>query len=472
MFRAILIWAILAGTNTVTAQQNAIPAKAQTVLDSLNTLASRQWFTDSLSITSWGDSLRNDVTSQTTTKVNQLNQKIDSLNQLQLPTGKYTHKLDSIQQKSNRLLVEVNQKQQQLLGKTKVNLGEWQNKLKLNVDQDLNLPTTDLKIPELSALDFQGLELSTELSALNEKLPFGEIGGLTEWKSKLPDMGINMPAIKDFKANPDKLIETAATNIDGVQELKDKLNVPGIEQTEFGKLAKDMQNPEAMKEVAVEKVKQEAINHFAGKEQALQSAMEQISKLKMKYPSVNSLSEIPKKGSNAMKGKPFVERFIPGFGMQIHSKGYLNFDLNPFAAYRITGKLTGGFGWNQRLAMDWSTKKIVPEGRVYGPRGFVEYKLPKGFAARVEGEWMNSFVPPFYLSGGDGKRQWVFSSMTGLKKDFRFIKGVRGFTVIQFDLVRLIKPNGNSPYSDVVNTRFGFEFPMKKKVKQKTKEAR
>ena len=53
--------------------------------------------------------------------------------------------------------------------------------------------------------------------------------------------------------------------------------------------------------------------------------------------------------------------------------------------------------------------------------------------------------------------------MTGLKKDYKFFKRVKGFTIVQFDLVRLIKPSHNSPYADVVNTRFGFEFPMKKR---------
>jgi hypothetical protein len=134
--------------------------------------------------------------------------------------------------------------------------------------------------------------------------------------------------------------------------------------------------------------------------------------------------------------------------------------------YRVTGKLTAGLGWNQRWAMNWSQKNFVHDGRVYGPRGFVEYRLPRGFGVRVEGEWMNSIVPPHAVSNGDGTRQWVFSSMTGLKKEYKFFGRVKGFTIVQFDLVRLIKPNHNSPYADVVNTRFGFEFPIRKKVRK------
>jgi hypothetical protein len=125
-----------------------------------------------------------------------------------------------------------------------------------------------------------------------------------------------------------------------------------------------------------------------------------------------------------------------------------------------------GLGWNQRFAMDWGTKTFKPEGRVFGPRTYLDIKLPRGFLIRQEFELLNSYIPPNRSVTGETKREWVFSSMTGLKKDYRFFKKIKGFTIVQFDLVRLVKPNHNSPYADVVNTRFGFEFPMKKKVKR------
>jgi hypothetical protein len=168
-----------------------------------------------------------------------------------------------------------------------------------------------------------------------------------------------------------------------------------------------------------------------------------------------------------MKGKPFVERFIPGFAMQIHTRNYLNFDIFPNAFYKLNGRLNIGVGWNQRFAMDWATKTYKPEGRVFGPRTYLDIKLPKGFLIRQEFELLNSYIPPFRAISGETKREWVFSTMTGLKKDYKFFKRVKGFTIVQFDLVRLIKPSHNSPYADVVNTRIGFEFPMKKKERKK-----
>jgi IS1 family transposase len=70
--------------------------KAQTVLDSINVLASKQWLTDSLAIYAWADSLKRGIEVSTTSKVEQLNNKVDSLTRLQLPTSLYTKKIDSI----------------------------------------------------------------------------------------------------------------------------------------------------------------------------------------------------------------------------------------------------------------------------------------------------------------------------------------------------------------------------------------
>ena len=451
------------------AQETAV-AKARTVLDSLNTWASKQWLTDSLSIHAWGDSLKSGIESKVNRKVQQLDSEIDSLQALQLPIEKYTKQIDSIRQKQTQLMAEVNEKSLGLMNKAKGNIEQWQSKLKTDFGlEKLNLPAaelpqlnlpTDFNIPKLGVPEFQSLNLSPDLASINSKLPFNSFDGLKEWQGKLG----GLQDFKSIKSNPDKAIENALTKIDGVNELEDKLNVGGLENSEAGKILQNAKNPEALKQTAMEEVKKEAINHFAGKEQVLQSAMEQVSKYKQKYSSVGSLSEIQnmKRPPNPLKGKPFIERLVPGIAIQIHSKHYLNFDFNPYAGYKITPKFTAGLGWNQRFAMEWSTKTFKHDGRVFGPRTFVEYNLPRGFCIRLEGEWLNSLVPSNAV-GKDASRQWVFSTMTGLKKDYRFFKKVKGFTIVQFDLVRLIKPNNNSPYADVVNTRFGFEFPLKKK---------
>ncbi len=73
---------------TIDAQEIPVPVKANNILDSLNTLASKQWLTDTLSVKSWGDSFRSGIESKTTDKINSIHSRIDSLKTLQLPTDK------------------------------------------------------------------------------------------------------------------------------------------------------------------------------------------------------------------------------------------------------------------------------------------------------------------------------------------------------------------------------------------------
>jgi hypothetical protein len=139
-------------------------------------------------------------------------------------------------------------------------------------------------------------------------------------------------------------------------------------------------------------------------------------------------------------------------------------DFNPYVGYRFNERLTGGLGWNQRVAYNGHTGKFNPAARVFGPRMYAEFNLGKGFMPRGELEIQNTFVPPFvrHLSTDDRERQWVPGIFLGLKKEFRFIKKVKGTSMI---MTRLYNPDHKSPYADVVNVRFGFEFPMKKKPK-------
>jgi len=56
--------------------------------------------------------------------------------------------------------------------------------------------------------------------------------------------------------------------------------------------------------------------------------------------------------------------------------------------------------------------------------------------------------------------QWVWSLFVGLKKDYKFIGRVNGNVQI---LYNLFEDHDNSSYTDRLNVRMGFEFPMKKK---------
>jgi hypothetical protein len=56
-----------------------------------------------------------------------------------------------------------------------------------------------------------------------------------------------------------------------------------------------------------------------------------------------------------------------------------------------------------------------------------------------------------------------WGSFAGLKKEYKLFKRVRGTATF---LYNLYNPDYKSPYSDQINMRFGFEFPMKKRLRR------
>ena len=72
---------------------------------------------------------------------------------------------------------------------------------------------------------------------------------------------------------------------------------------------------------------------------------------------------------------------------------------------------------------------------------------------------MNTEIPdhPGLSTNDPPARDWVWGAFAGLKKEYRFIKRIKGTALIMF---RLFDPSRKSPYGDIMNVRFGFEFPL------------
>ncbi len=409
-----------------------------------------------------------------------LQTKIDSLNALLLPTAVYTHKLDSVVQQRKKAVASLNEKMDDLKSKTtdKINKLELSPELQSKVDaltgdiQGFKLPAKDINI---SSLDLPNSPLKN-LDGLNTSVesPVGKIGeldGLQNITGKAGNLSsitqqaggyqndiqnITKGNLQDVKQLP-SILESKAGDIAGVDDLKKSAEA-------LDPMLSAAQNPDAMKEQAVKKVKEVAVNHFAGKEQVLQQAMEKMSKLKNKYSSLNSLSEVGKKRPNEMRGKPLIERLVPGIALQIQRKGdNILADFNPYIGYRLSGRLTSGVGWNQRCGYNTDRNSFSPGTRIYGPRIYSEFKIGKGFCPRAEAELMNTYVPPRLHSGQDDPvgREWVPGVFVGLKKEYKFMGKVKGTAQI---MLRVFNHENKSSYGDVLNMRVGFEFPMKKKV--------
>jgi hypothetical protein len=379
--------------------------------------------------------------------------QIDSLEELNLPTARYTTKLDSVGQLGEQTKMKFEQKSNALKAKTTDKLKtldlppQYQEPIQ-KLAQGVDGFTLQGDMPQISALKVPGHSLP-ELDGL--ETPIGDLGtAADQMKGMQSDVkSITEGNLNDVSALPQTL-EEQALKLEGVSELQKQ---SGVIDEYKGNL-ENLNDPEAAKKEAAEMAKK--------------AAMDKVSIYKQKYSSVSSIKDLPKRVPNAMKGKTFIERIVPGLYFQYQQKNYNLFDVNPYLGYRISGRLTSGVGWNQRFAYERSKHSWTSESRIFGPRVYVDIKLDKGFIAHLESEYMNTFVPSI-INGNpeNGKREWVWGLMGGLKKDYKIYKNLNGTVLLQYNL---FNPKYKAPYIDRLNSRIGFEYVLKKK--ENTKKAR
>jgi hypothetical protein len=448
------------------------------------------------------DSLKNQYTvsmAKIDAESQSLNHKIDSLNNLKLPANQYTQKLDSLNKVRHKTTEGFTSKLDKLKGKTtgKLNAVELTpgiNDQVKKITQQVNGTDITSDFVKIPSLDAKGLQVP-EIEGLNglkdltgKAGEIGKLGSLPTTEGAIPAVGNALPKVdtplgdlkgvtdqakglqgdvksitegnlKDVKQLPETL-ESQASKIDGVADLQKQSGMVD----EYKSKLDPLKNPEAGKEKVAEMAKEVAIDHFAGKQEQLKAAMDKIAKYKQKYSSVSSLKDLPKRPPNAMKGKPFVERFLPGIYLQYQQKNGHLIDVNPYASYKLSGRFTTGIGWNQRFVYNNVKNHWDPQKRIYGPRAFVDFGIGKGFIVHLETEMMNSFVPSTFLGNPDtGSRQWVWGMATGMKKEYKIYKNLKGTVLLQYNL---FNPYFKSPYIDRLNSRIGFEYVLKKKVKK------
>jgi hypothetical protein len=446
--------------NSIT-KADSITTAFQTKADSLNSLYQSQF-------------------TKIETERSKVQSKIDSLNNLKLPTEKLTRKLDSLNQLKSSKITSLTKEVDEL--KTKATnafkevrlppqLQEPFDKLKSSV-QGYSLPALNTNTPGIPALDAPNL--NAKLPTLNNQLKLdpnlksitgnlGELQSITEQAGAYTKDAQNLIKgnLNEVKSI-DKSIETKVASVEGMDQLTKGKGMLG----QTSQLTDSAAMADKAKELVKEQVMNAAQDHFAGKQEVLQQAMDKMSKLKSKYSEVKSMAELPKKLPNPLKGKPFIERLVPGVTFQILTTNYFLLDVNALALYRITPRLSAGAGWNQRLPFD--KLNIKGEGRIYGPRAVIELKWTKGINFRFLPEIMNTTIPPALAQrqGIDpAHREWIPSAFVGIKKDFTVYKQIKGNTEL---LYNVYDPDHYSPYGDRLAVRFGFEFPLKKRIKKIT----
>lgn len=457
----------------------------------------------------------NDVVDSLNTKVssfnhsfdsarNKLTHRIDSLNALQLPTAKYARLLDSLNElgpgkklsEAQNKIAGVESKIGKVEGKINAPATNIEQKVnsKLNLMRsegggDANLPG-NVDLPGVSDPDRSGLPVvpgtdvnlptakgGPNLGVLNGKggIPalgklnkaqegLGEISGVT---GQIAGYGADVKNITSGKLGEAKQLPTAAEN--KAAELADMKGLQ--EQSHAIDGYKDMitkgNDPEALKAQALQQAPKLAKNHFKGQEAVLQEAMDKMTKLKKKYSKLTDLENLPKRRPNAMKGKPLIERLVPGILFQIQKSDNVWLDYGATLGYRISGRVTAGLGWNERTGIT-SHFGFTSADRVYGPRTYLDFKFKKGYSFRADAEQMYALLKPnpFNPAPSDlTTRTWAWGVFVGMKKEYQFVKSVKGS--FQF-LYNIYNDHGNSPYHSRMNVRLGFDFPMKRKVKAGT----
>ncbi len=433
-----------------------------------------------LSFQSKADSLNNLYQNQVSKidgERSQLQSKIDSLNNLKLPTEKLTYKLDSLNQLKDRQLSSLTKKVEDLKSKATEGLNEVQlppqlqepmQKLQSSI-QGYSLPALNTATPGIQSLEMPKLG-NTTLPTFTNQLALdpnlkdltgnlNKISGITDQAGQYAQDAQNLvKGNLDEVKSIDKTLEAKVAGMEGVDQLAEGKAL----MTEYTQLDSAALKNKA-KELVQEQVMNLAQDHFAGKQEVLQQAMDKMSKLKSKYSEVKSMAELPRKLPNPLKGKPFIDRLVPALSFQIQTSQYFLLDVTPMIMYLISPRFSAGAGWNQRLPFDGLS--ITNDESIYGPRAAFEFKWIKGINFRLLPELMNTTIPPLIASskGVDpAYREWVPSVFVGIKKDFTVYKNLKGNTEV---LYNLYDKDGMSPYGDRLAVRFGFEFPMKKKVK-------
>ena len=415
-------------------------------------------------------------------KISRLNHKKDSLTKLHLPTPLVTHKIDSLEKAQAKKLTELNAKIQKtkheaLSGIASLHLPPQAqnevNALTKNIN-GFSLPDNFFRVKGfgMSGMGFKmagtpnmpSLSLPSNLSIPNtnipslQKLGMGQLPALSKLQAPLGNLG-------QLKPTNMQALEKAITN--GLAQNAEAKSLTGqaSQATAMEKKLSKLKGAKSADSLARQQLVP-LVDHFAGKEKELQSAMGTVSKYKQEYSNVKSLAELPKRAPNPLKDRPWMERLVPGLNYFIQSKHHTLVDFNPNIGWRFNPKLTASIGWNERVGISKGSFQTNMYDRVYGVRSSVSYLWAHGFVLRLSPEAMSAHIP----AGGttDQKRQaLVWGLFAGVRKDFKIFKNLIGYSEGVYNFTQ--KP-GHNIYGDRLSFRMGMELKLKEKTKKANKK--
>jgi hypothetical protein len=473
--------AALAQVDPLIHNTDSIKISIETKLDSAKTSVNHRLDSIEASFNNQVDNLKQSY-GQTKSKIESLKgnyqSKIDSLSNLRLPAEKFIGKVDSLNNELSKVQQNVITKIDSLKGRITAKIKSLNPPPEVSAKvagitsslDKINLQSIDAEVSKLGFVNLNKSLPDLPTSGINTSLPSANLPNVNIPGANVnaPDLGVQEHVGKvnditgrvgDVQAQvkevatiegAEKALENKVSNLDQVKAIDEQATLP-VQPPATGDEAK-----EQLKDLA----KKEAVNHFAGKEAAVQQAMDKMSKYKQKYKDVSSIKDLPKKVPNSMKEKSFVERLLPGVALQLFMRENFLLDIAPYVGFRFSERLTAGAGWNQRAS--FNAEKSHSQTNVYGPRVYGEYKLLKGLSGRLELETMNAYVTQG-VNGDFGHREWVPAILAGMKQQYTIYKGLRGTA---FVLYNFYNPDYKSPYGDRISARIGFEYLIKKKKRK------
>jgi hypothetical protein len=539
---SLLLFSLMIASRITVAQSGAADAlQTDREYDSLLQSAKLNRYADSLKILTWGDSMRMKVNAtfaknrsalshspdsleKLTLRISALKRKTDSLvkvtnpsskafallksrqdslKKLKRPSTKFTRQMDKAAEKQQKMLRELNTKQNVLSQKVNGRYAKWESSVRSKLKLDsfgvkgtgniaglkrINAPVTGTQLPgaklpglnehfpsglpkisNLNSGDFSNLRLSKELSGLGGNLSVPSMGQLNQWEKSIP--GLSNNPIKNVSQqisgagavlkDPSKAAENAVGQIGDVQTLNKEVAAANNLKAgnEALKIANGMKDTNAMKAEA----QKQAVNHFAGKEEVLKKSMDAMAKYKKKYHSLNSLADAKKlkwwQPVNSLKGKPFGERIHPGVNLGYSTrKDTLNLDFYPNVSYQISGRFEAGLGALYRVHINMKTVAIDQRQPVWGLTAFTTFKLFKSTHFRLEADAISSMTPS---GSNDGtlQRSWRWQAIMGVQNNFKISKLVTGNVQMLYNFDKSLKDG----FPERLMVRVGVAFRLKKK---------
>lgn len=349
------------------------------------------------------------------------------------------------------------------------------------VDVNASIKELDLSVPGLPDLG-NGINFPTDLGAvgqLNLKSPLNNLESISNLS--LPDVKLpnTNPAISlpdnvgdlqkiNQKFNQLSILKDSTITADTIAFMAEQYAQQQLKNNEVvGSLTKDQQKmlaeQEKLKELmqslqpteAEQKVRKQMDELVQTHTEKIKNDLEDVGKLQLKYRNVADMRQLPKRPPNEMKGKPFIERLIPGLTLQAYIKDGKALDTSLSIGYKFSGHIRGGVGVYQRfyVAPDFS-KTSIKGVRVYSQLRFWGTKY-----VHLEAE--HSTVPPVNPAAREGSTGFVNRLNFGLYHTYRISKYVNGYSLLLYDL----KQFKHFPNTSNSSIRFGIDIQLYKRRK-------